>query len=122
MFIKSTQKTPEVKLNENGNLSIQGISMGESVESFYTPIFDWMNSFISSNPKEINLTLSFEYLNTPSVHLIVKFLNQINILKQNGTTINTTWQYENDDESILELGEDIELSSESNFKFEALTV
>ena len=118
IYTKGTLKTPEVKLNNNGELSLYGVSMGETVENFYKPIFEWVDVFSLTNPERINLILSFEYLNTPSVHLIVKLINKISLFKKAGTNINITWQYEEDDESIFELGEDIEISSKSKFTFE----
>jgi len=120
IYVQGSFKTPEIKFEKNGQMSIKGVSMGENIDIFYKSAFDWLTSFAQTEEKSINLVLYFEYLNTPSTILIVNFLKEINHLKKNGLSVNIVWQYEDDDESILELGVDVEISSNSKFIFEAI--
>ncbi len=117
LVIEKTQQTPEIRLQTNGDLLLKGISTPHNVQKFYQPVFDWLNEFKASKPDKVNLVLEMEYLNTSSSRIFVEMLVLLNSLKLGGTEVKIAWHYEEDDEDILDLGEDIRLSSKSEFEF-----
>lgn len=117
LIIERTPQTPEISLQVNGDFSIKGISTPHNVQNFYQPVFDWLRTYKDSEPARINLVLEMEYLNTSSSRIFVDLLILINSLKASGTAVKIVWRYEEDDEDVFDLGEDLRLSSRSEFDF-----
>lgn len=117
LTFEKTPQTPQVYLNTSGELSIKGISTPHNVQKFYQQVFDWLNEYKNTNPKTINLTLEIEYLNTSSSRIFVELLVLVKSFKDTGTNLSITWRYEEDDEDIYDLGEDLRLSSKTEFKY-----
>lgn len=118
--IEKTNQTPEVNFNTNGVFIIKGISTPDNVQKFYQPVFNWLNDFKLTKPLEIILTLEIDYLNTSSTRIMVELLNLLNTFKQLNTKISIHWLYEDGDDDMLELGEDLKISSKSEIEFKAI--
>jgi hypothetical protein len=106
--LEGSPKTPIVNLNpETGVLELKGRSIPENSIEFYKPIFDWIDSY-HSNPKpatQVNIVL--EYFNTSSSKCILDLFKKLENLNNGGKTkVTINWHYEEDDEDMLEAGED----------------
>lgn len=117
LVIEGTPKTPTIKFQpEDGKLLIQGRSIPENSIEFYKPLIDALEGYASS-PKEVtNVEIVLEYFNTSSSKCILdvfKKLERINTEKD-GVVIN--WHYEEDDEDMLEAGEDYQAIINIPFK------
>jgi len=118
LFIPKTNKTPEVNFQLDGSMTMTGVSIPENVLSFYQPIIDWLQNFESENLNSVCLTLTLDYLNTSSLRILLDILEIIDNYKNKGATIKFIWKYEADDDDLLELGQDIELSGRIKFEYE----
>ena len=76
-----------------------------------------MNNFKTTSPASINLILEIDYLNTSSSRIFVELLVLIKSFSSDTTTVSYTWTYEEEDEDMLELGEDLAKSAKIEFKF-----
>jgi len=112
MHIGKTKSTPEVIFDDNGTLRISGLSMMEDTFSFYNPINNWISSL---NIQINKLDFCLDYLSTSSSIAILELIKNIKS-KYPGVII--VWKYEEDDESIYRLGEDLELTSGSKIIFQ----
>ncbi len=106
--LEGSPKTPIVNLNhDTGVLELKGRSIPENSIEFYKPIFDWIDSY-NANPKpatEVNIVL--EYFNTSSSKCILDLFKKLETLNNGGKTkVTINWHYEEDDEDMLEAGED----------------
>jgi len=117
LLIKKTAQSPELHFESDGNLTIKGISNIHHGQKFYEPAFEWLNTFKQKNPPCINLNLQIYYLNTSASLILVDLLKLLNSFKEIGSSLNITWCYEEDDEDILDLGEDMQLTTKSEFEF-----
>jgi len=120
LIIESTVQSPQVRFLLEGELYIEGISMPDNVNQFYTPLFDWTSAYISTNPSQINVTLFIDYLNTSSTRVLIDFLRHLKSLCTTTTDLKIIWKFESDDDDMLELGEEIELVSSSKFEYQAV--
>jgi hypothetical protein len=120
LFIEKTQQTPEINLQTNGDFLLKGISTPNNVQRFYQPVFDWLNEFKAKAPKKIKLTMEMEYLNTSSSRIFVELLVLVNSFKQQGVEVSFVWRYDEEDEDIYDLGDDLRLSSKTEFVFETI--
>jgi len=117
LTLEKTPQTPQIYLQTTGELLIKGISTPQNVQKFYQQVFDWLTEFKNTNPKSVNLTLEIEYLNTSSSRIFVELLVLIKSFKDVGSDLSITWRYEEEDEDIYDLGEDLRLSSKTEFKY-----
>jgi len=106
-IIKETKYTPEVNLDvQKGILNIKGNSYPENTLEFYDPILNLMESFFK-NTEIINIILNIEiiYFNSSSSRV---FFEIFDLIEDNSKDLNfqINWIYENDNESVLEIGED----------------
>jgi hypothetical protein len=102
--IPATKRTPEINFSDNGELCIKGISTPENVTTFYQPVFDWLEEFKSAKPKLIRIIFDFDYLNTSTTSIILRFLRRVVDMKTNGTDIEIIWYYEEDEDDMAEQG------------------
>lgn len=115
--IEKTAQSPELHFESDGNLIIKGISNINHCQKFYEPAFEWLQSFKDKRPNNINFILEIYYLNTSAALILVDMLKLVNSFKELGSSLNITWRYEEDDEDILDLGEDIQMTTKSEFEF-----
>lgn len=117
--IEGTPKTPEVRFNAaDGKLLIKGRSIPENSVEFYKPLLDWIEQYgeegQNSSPTEVDMQL--EYFNTSSSKCILDVFKKLEEVKNGGKEININWYYEEDDEDMLEAGEDYQAIINIPFK------
>lgn len=117
LVIEGTPKTPTIKFEPgDGKLLIQGRSIPENSIEFYKPLIDALESYSTSPKDNTSVEIELEYFNTSSSKCILdvfKKLEKINAEKD-GVIIN--WHYEEDDEDMLEAGEDYQAIINIPFK------
>jgi hypothetical protein len=74
---------------------------------------------MSELDREMTCELYFDVLNSVSHKKIFQILIKLNGFFQNGKKINVKWFYDEDDEDILEMGEDIKELIELPFELQA---
>jgi SiaC family regulatory phosphoprotein len=107
LIIKGTDDTPDIKfLKEENVISISGMSMPEDVKAFYKPIVKWLEDYFK-NPNENSIVnFNLTYFNTASSKMILDILYIFKKAINNGYKVNITWSYDEDDEEMLETGQD----------------
>ena len=106
LILEKSSSTPSIDFNFNtGILKMEGRSIPEDPGDFYDKIFNWVDNYYQ-NPKEITkVDLQLEYINSGSSKYILGFLKIIEQKYSGGKDCIINWYYEEDDESVLELGE-----------------
>jgi len=113
IFIQGTPKTPEVSfMTEGRTLSLSGRSIPENSINFYSPLITWTETLCSTEGfVEVNINL--EYFNTSSSKCLMDLLKRIETSK---VEARVNWYYEEDDEDMLEAGEDYDAIIDLPFK------
>lgn len=119
LFIKSTNITPEINFDLTGKFSIKGISIPEKATEFYSDVFFWMDQNKINLPQEITITLTIEYMNTPSKKFIILLLTKLIEQCANKHKLEIIWEYDHEIDDIREEGEILEEVVEFPFKFKA---
>jgi len=117
IIIEGTPKTPTVEFNaEEGKVEIKGRSIPENSVEFYNPLIAWLEAY-GSNPKDVTqVNIQLEYFNTSSSKCILDVFKKLEGLAKAGNDIKVNWFYEEDDEDMLEAGEDYQLIIKLPFK------
>jgi hypothetical protein len=107
--IEATPKSPAVYLNaKEGKGIIKGRVIPENSIEFFLPIIKWFDAFPLTVTNSFELNCYFEYFNTSSSKCIEDVLKKMEYLKKAGVNAIVNWYYEEDDEDMLEAGEDYE--------------
>ncbi|MDA9267143.1 DUF1987 domain-containing protein [Salibacteraceae bacterium] len=114
--IEGTPKTPTVNFDaESGILEVKGRSIPENAVEFYKPLVDWIGNYGDNSNSDTVVNIQLEYFNTSSSKCILDVFKKLESV--NGkTTITINWHYEEDDEDMLEAGEDYQAIINIPFK------
>jgi len=85
-------------------LSITGRSIAERPEVIYSPLSDWIRLHLSRF-NQLRVVIFLEYINSGSSKALRDVLRMISEYRAPQYRIRITWLYEEDDESMHELGE-----------------
>lgn len=113
--LEGTPKTPTVKFDAvAGTLELSGRSIPENSIEFYKPLLDWIEKYGSGPKSKTEVSIKLEYFNTSSSKCILDVFKKLEAVK--GTEMVINWFYEEDDEDMLEAGEDYQAIISIPFK------
>ena len=119
--IDPTFNTPKVDMDpEKGTLLIEGRSIPENPGQFYELIFDWLKEYYEQTVDETLIEIKLEYVNSGSSKYILEFLRTISHFHHAGKSSKVQWYFEEEDESIEELGEHYQSLVDVPFTFHIL--
>lgn len=106
LVIDKTYSTPSVYFDAiNGNLKIEGRSIPENPSVFYEPLLNWINEYFqTASNASTKLDIKLDYINSGSSKSILSLLKAIKVFCDNGKNCQVNWHFEEDDESIRDLG------------------
>jgi hypothetical protein len=109
LLIEGTAKTPTVRFDGNqGLIEIKGRSIPENSIDFYRPLVDWLDRYAQSPRQQTKVNIQLEYFNTSSSKCILDVFKKLESIHKLNKEIVINWYYEEDDEDMLEAGEDYE--------------
>lgn len=104
--IEGTTKTPTILFDvESGLLEIKGRSIPENSTEFFKPLMEALKHYHANINKTIQVDFQLEYFNTSSSKCILDILKLLAVIKKSGGSVLINWHYEEDDEDMLESGE-----------------
>jgi hypothetical protein len=117
--IRATNDTPKVLLDpENDIFEISGRSLPEDVVNFYQPVLDWLDDYKDEPLEYTEFVFKYIYFNTATSKLIQDILIKLEEINEAGGKVQVLWFYEEDDEDMLDLGE--EFSENVDIPFEII--
>ena len=109
LIIEGTAKTPSVKFEAGqGSVEIKGRSIPENSIEFYKPLVDWLEEYGKSPAALTKVNIQLEYFNTSSSKCILDVFKKLETIYKAKNEVIINWYYEEDDEDMLEAGEDYE--------------
>jgi hypothetical protein len=109
LVIDGTQKTPAVEFDpQKGVLEIKGRSIPENSIEFYKPLVDWLEEYSDAASTKTMVNVHLEYFNTSSSKCILDVFKKLESIHKSNNEVLINWYYEEDDEDMLEAGEDYE--------------
>ncbi|HEY9124804.1 MAG TPA: DUF1987 domain-containing protein [Bacteroidales bacterium] len=109
LIIEGTAKTPSVRFEAGqGTIEIKGRSIPENSIEFYKPLVDWLEEYGKSPAALTKVNIQLEYFNTSSSKCILDVFKKLEAIYKAKNEVIINWYYEEDDEDMLEAGEDYE--------------
>jgi hypothetical protein len=104
--VERTFNTPEVALvPSEGLLRIEGRSIPEDPGDFYESVIQKLTEYYENPHKLTSIEIKLEYINSGSSKYMLELLRTAKKFCDSGCDTLVSWYYEEDDESILELGQ-----------------
>ncbi|NBC83030.1 MAG: DUF1987 domain-containing protein [Bacteroidetes bacterium] len=105
--IKQGEDTPGIILDPGKeHFEIYGRSLPEDVGTFFGPILNWLDEYAESPNANTTMDFRLSYFNTASSKSILDILMKLEELGENGNDVTINWYYDEDDEDMLEAGEE----------------
>jgi hypothetical protein len=117
ILIEGTPKTPAITFDSvKGFLEIKGRSIPENSFEFYKPLVDWLEKYAGKPQTSTHVNIQLEYFNTSSSKCILDVFKKLEAINKVGSAVLINWHYEEDDEDMLEAGEDYQAIINVPFK------
>jgi len=105
LIIEKTYSTPSVNFNsKSGVLKIEGRSIPENPSVFYETIVNWVKEYFQKPSGTTRIEIKLDYINSGSSKSILTMFKMIKQYYDNGFQCQINWHFEEDDESIRDLG------------------
>ncbi|MFL5752653.1 MAG: DUF1987 domain-containing protein [Bacteroidia bacterium] len=105
---EQTAKTPLIEFDPgSGMFTLKGKSIPENTIAFYKPVFDWLYEYEASPAKTTTVNIQMDYFNTSSAKIfsdLFSYLEKLEDEKKSQVVVN--WHYNDEDDDMLEAGED----------------
>lgn len=107
LIVRPTRITPLIYFDPNrGLLELRGKSSPENSIQFYSQLIGDLEEFGRNCTQNLIANFKFEYFNTSSSKCLFDIFRKLNLVKEKGFKLSINWYYEEDDEDMLEAGED----------------
>ncbi|MHC1731677.1 MAG: DUF1987 domain-containing protein [Bacteroidales bacterium] len=117
IIIEGTPKTPSIKFDaREGVFEIKGRSIPENSVEFYKPLNEWLDQYMQIPLDKTVVNIRLEYFNTSSSKCILDVFKRLESIHRSKHDVEINWFYEEDDEDMLEAGEDYDSIIKVPFK------
>ncbi|MBN2756819.1 MAG: DUF1987 domain-containing protein [Bacteroidales bacterium] len=117
--IEKTNNTPSVYIDEANMLCrIEGSSYPEDAHEVYQHVLDWLDRIQYNTDAQLVVEFDYDFLNSISHKKVWQILHSLKQFHNNGKAVKVVWYYEENDEDIMEAGED--LAELMNIPFELI--
>jgi len=126
LIIESTVNSPKIVLDpDKKTFEFSGESRPENVRKFFMPVLEWLEAYAKEfsdggNKGDVDVLhcrFEFEYFNSTSAKYILDIFKLLSTLHENGPELKIEWIYEEDDEDMLEVGQEMSRMSKLPFEY-----
>ena len=118
---EETKTTPEIRIDSSRHLfSIQGVSRPEDVQTFYGETLTALEEALKEQThtsEPFILSFNMYYFNSSSAKFIADIMMLAKEATEKGITCKVRWYYNQDDEGMLEVGEDFSEMAGMQFQY-----
>jgi hypothetical protein len=107
--IKAGVDTPYIIFDpETLSCEVSGKSYPPDVLKFYEPVMDWLDDFRLLSKEKLVVTFKLDYYNTASSKILLEIFYKLEEIRKESTDVSVNWYYPDDDEEMLEVGEEFQ--------------
>lgn len=108
LHIEPTEDHPRVELDAQKNIfELTGRSLPEDAASFYSPVVDWMKTYLENPNDQTIFTVKLEYFNSSSANRIMRIFIMMEEAYHSGTDIKIVWHFHKNDALLHDRGKEI---------------
>ncbi len=107
LYLKETEETPWIVLDgDKPEFRMGGKSYMEDAATFYEPVLRWLKDYTRSPATVTRFVFELEYVNKASSKVVNDMLDILEDLYLNGQKVVVEWNYFEEDEDMLDMGEE----------------
>ncbi|MFN7708088.1 MAG: DUF1987 domain-containing protein [Sphingobacteriia bacterium] len=107
LVIEPTDKTPKVVFDaEKSIYVVEGRSIPEDSAGFYRKVYSWLDQYGTQLTHSMQVEMKLEYFNTSSSKCILDMFRRLEKLHEKTDSVQVVWYAEEEDEDLVEAGED----------------
>ena len=108
LLVEGTPKTPHISfIAEHGKLEISGRSIPENSIDFYQSVYSWLDEYAKQPKAKTTIKIQLEYFNTSSSKCVLDVFRKLEAIQKSGKSeVGVLWMYEEEDEDMMEAGDD----------------
>jgi len=109
LIIEKTKQTPAVSFDpDSGVFNMSGRSIPENTFDYYKPILTWLDGYLKNPQDKTIVKVHLEYFNTSSSKFILELFKKLTPINNDmdDKEVLVEWYYDEDDEEMMETGED----------------
>jgi hypothetical protein len=91
---------------DNQKFIINGKSCPENVVEFYQPVLDWLDEYKTKPNTKTVFEFKLQYYNTASSKVLFIIMQKLEEIKDTGNEVLVKWFFPEDDEALMEAGEE----------------
>lgn len=86
---------------------MSGRSVPENTAEFYQQVYHWLDRYAENPAPDTGVNVYFEYFNTSSSKCLLDIFRKLESIHASGKSrVSVLWNFEKDDEDMMETGED----------------
>ncbi|MCL1863803.1 MAG: DUF1987 domain-containing protein [Defluviitaleaceae bacterium] len=106
---QKTGSTPYILIDESkGYMKMSGKSFPEKALDFFGEVITWLDGYLATDFGEFLFDFAMEYHNSSTLKVITNMLMKMDECAVSGNKITVNWIVAEDDEIMIESGEDIQ--------------
>lgn len=114
--IEGTQSAPAIFCDPaHGLVEMRGDSYPENSFELFSPVLEWIETYLRESTQALMLRLHLLYLNTSSVKAMMDIFDLLNDAHGQGRTVAVQWFYDAQNERVAELAEEFREDCEFPF-------
>lgn len=121
LYLKGTEETPEIIFDKNKpEFRVTGKSYMEDATTHYIKVISWLEEYSKSPNTTTIFKFELEYVNTASSKIVHDILNALDNIFLDDHKVLVEWHYYEEDEDMLEMGQEFDEIYEVPFQFEEI--
>ncbi|MCU0434894.1 MAG: DUF1987 domain-containing protein [Bacteroidia bacterium] len=119
LHIPETRSTPEIHFDADNDIYlIRGRSIPPDASSFFYPLDKWVEALAATgSARPVNIRIRLEHLNTGTIRSLLTIFSKLLRVREKGTQVNFEWYYNEEDEDLVDKGEEMSLILDVPFRY-----
>ena len=106
--IEATNSTPSIIADAlSGDVQIRGKSYPENTFEFYQSTLNWLTDYLAADGAHLKVTFEILYFNSSTSQVFYDLFDLLEEARGAGKTIVVNWEYDEENVSAEEAGEDL---------------
>lgn len=107
LHTEATRNTPFLLFDPSvAILELRGRSSPDNSVNFYASLVDALEAYCEQGNKSVIVNIAFEYFNSSTSKIVFDLFRKLAIIDKNGNKVKVNWYFEEDDDDMMEAGED----------------
>ncbi len=106
--IIATKQSPEIYMSaDDGVIKFIGKSRPEDALLFYEPVIDWVKEYANDPQPQTTVIFDLEYFNSSTTKVFKRFFDCFLKIINQGKELVIEWHYQEEDEDMQDVGEEL---------------